>query len=120
METWPISKVSTTHKKVLEPQRLWDFSFFHGNYSGSKNHTKTHTGQKMMPGRDYPTRLLLCFLEGVPEYLTGPLYAFLIGVRVHSERHGFVSAAGLLRHRCNVRPVGDRHACKAVTELVKV
>lgn len=79
---------------------------------------ETKAGQgDSLPG--FSCLLALCF-ERVPDNLTGPPDAFLIGVGVHSERHRRVAMAQTLADRYHVRAVGDRKGGTCVAALVGV
>ena len=61
----------------------------------------------------------LCF-EGVPDDLTSPPDAFLVGVGIHSECYRRVAMAQALTDRYHVRTVGDCKRGVCVAELVGV
>ena len=56
----------------------------------------------------------------LPEDLTCPFHAFLIGVSVHPQRNGFVRMAQLFRYAGYIGPGDDRYGCKCMAQLVGV
>ena len=56
----------------------------------------------------------------VPNNLTGPSDAFLIGVGVHPQRDRRVTMAQPFRYADHIGSVGDCEACGGVAELVRV
>ena len=79
---------------------------------------ETKAGQGGFPAR-FSCLLALRF-ERVSDDLTGPPYAFLIGVGVHSERYRRVRVSQALTDGYHIRAVGDCKGGACVTELVRV
>ena len=59
-------------------------------------------------------------LDRLAEDITGPLYALLVCMGVHPQRHRLVTVAKLFRYTGNVCAVCDRYTGEAVAELVRV
>ena len=90
------------------------FLFLEVQQPPEKTRQKPRRGQKTKPDRStLPGFFHVCF-ECVPENLTGPLDALLVGVGVHPQRDRLVTVAQLLRHAGNVGPAGDCDAGEGV------